>query len=292
MKKGLIVLLALGLASMLGVLGYLVVDTALHPEPTGKDALPVSASQAASSAETASSSSSSAGVQVNVMRELKTQADVLDAIAYEQSQNKDTVGWLSIPGTKINASVVQSFDNATYLRRDERKQENLYGCYFADFTCNFGNREELSPHTVIYGHSDLKDSLDGPKFSELFRFTQEEFAKSHPIIRFSTAQSAMNWQVFAVYYTDLKLDFTKTDLSGAQLTALAEQAKQRSLYHYDVPVNEGDKILSLVTCTVRYGAQEKDQRFVVAAKLLPEGEQAAPVASLQINPEPKQPQFD
>ena len=70
--------------------------------------------------------------QIGVKSQPKTDADVLEALDYELSQNRDTVGWLKIPGTKINNSVLQSYDNVTYLRQDERRKYNLYGCYFAD----------------------------------------------------------------------------------------------------------------------------------------------------------------
>jgi sortase B len=38
-----------------------------------------------------------------------------------------------------------------------------------------------------------------------------------------------------------------------------------------VTVGETDKILTLSTCTVKYGSNDYEHRFVVMAKLVPEG---------------------
>ncbi len=227
---------------------------------------------------------------VGVMKPFKTPADMLDAIGYEITQNTDTVGWLYIPDTTINNSVVQSHNNTVYLRQTERKKPDTYGCYYADFTCNFGARDKLSANTVIYGHSDLKDNPDGQRFSQLFKFTDEVFAANHPVIYFSTAEEYMAWQIFAVYYTDTDLDYISTDLDGPSRTALAQQAKDRSIYQYRVTTGETDQFLTLSTCSVKYGAQEKGQRFVVMAKLLPAGEIPETV-SLTVNQNPVQPKF-
>ena len=60
--------------------------------------------------------------QLNLPREIETQADVLDALDYETTQNQDTVGWLTVPNTRINNSVLQAHDNIAYLRTNERKE--------------------------------------------------------------------------------------------------------------------------------------------------------------------------
>ena len=61
---------------------------------------------------------------------------------------------------------------------------------------------------------------------------------------------------------------------------LAKAAQEKSLYDYGITVGPGDKILTLSTCTVKYGAQDNDHRFVVMARLLPEGAEAPKEARL------------
>lgn len=261
MKK-LLVLLLLVLVAGLGGLGYYAYQSGWLLEEDLGDASQVSASQ------TSDDVSNKEKAQLGVIKPFKSEADAMEALSNEHDQNSDTVGWLYFPGTTINNSVVQSFNNTYYLRKTERKKESIYGCYFADFSCSFGSREDLSPNTIIYGHSDLKDDPEGPKFSQLFKLTDEEFARTHPDISFSTLEDKMKWQIFAVLYTTSDWDYIEADLTGNELVQLVGQAKKESIYTYDVPVGANDKILTLSTCAVKYGTQG-NQRFVVMAKLMP-----------------------
>lgn len=207
--------------------------------------------------------------QIDTRKKGDTPADLQTSLDYEIRQNRDTVGWLLVPGTQINDSVLQSHDNAYYLRRDERRNNAIYGCYFADYECSIGERNELSPNTIIYGHSDLKDNPDGLRFSQLFRFTDEEFAKEHPVIQFAVPGSVMNWEIFSVCYTDLEFDFVHPK-PKAGIDKIAQQGMEKSIYDYGVTVTPDDHILTLSTCTVKYGANDTNHRFLVMAKLLPE----------------------
>lgn len=200
-----------------------------------------------------------------------TGADILEALDYETTQNPDTVAWLYIPNTRINNSVVQSFDNQVYLRANERREYSVYGCYFADAECNVSTRELLNHNTIVYGHSDLQDNPEGPRFSELFKFTDPEFARITPVIEFSTLYDFMDWQVFAVFYTTVDFDYIAAEPEGG-IANLAEEAKKRSIYDYGVEVGEDDHILTLSTCSIRDG-NDGTHRMVVMAKLLPEDAQ-------------------
>lgn len=213
--------------------------------------------------------SSQSGPQLDVTKPIETHADRLEVLDYATQQNQDTVGWLEIPGTSINNSVVQAHDNFAYLRTNEKKEPDVYGCYFADYECSLGERAVFSPNTVIYGHSDLKDNPDGPRFSQLFRFTYPEFAAKTPVIRFSTIQDYMEWEIFAVFYTRTDFDYISAEPEGGA-EALAKAAMERSIYDYGVTVGPEDHILTLSTCTVKEGAEDRSQRLVVMARMLPE----------------------
>lgn len=227
--------------------------------------------------------SAQAEPELNVKQKAANYAEMLESLDYEIMQNRDTVGWLKIPGTDINNSVLQSYDNAYYLRRDERRRDEVYGCYFADYECSTGEREDFAANTVIYGHSDMKDNPDGRRFSQLFKFLDPSFAEMTPCIQFCTAQAAMEWQVFAVFYTDVSFDYIQVNLDGDELVALADAAKKKSIYDYGVQVEPGDRILTLSTCTVHFS--DSSHRFVVMAKLLGEDEEAPVQAFFTEHPE-------
>ncbi|MEA5010178.1 MAG: class B sortase [Angelakisella sp.] len=234
--------------------------------------------------------SGSQSAEIGVMKPVDTMADVLEELSYEISQNSDTVGWLKVPGTTINNSVLQSHNNITYLRFNERKQEDIYGCYFADADGSIGSRDQMSVNTIIYGHSDLKDNPDGPRFSQLFKFTDESFARQTPYIYFSTLDDYMVWEVFAVFYTDTKMQYIYPNLENDLLTDIMNKAKLKSVYNYSVQVSESDKILTLSTCTVK-DKEIADERFVIMAKLVPDGEELKVQANLEVNNDIEPPNF-
>jgi len=294
MKKFLIGLLVLAFVSAIGFLSYIIYDDIANPDNVG-EALPVNASSSGEDSSGSQSSSQQASVRINDMKPVETTTDIFTAIDHEKTENNDTVGWLNIPDTKISNSVLQTNNNAYYLNINERGEQDIFGCYFADYTCSFGSRDDLSENTVIYGHSDVSqdtDQPDGRRFSQLFHFADKEFAAKHPLVYFSTPQESMKWQIFAVFYTDLDLDFTRADLSGDKLVQLANDAKARSLYNYNVEVSQDDKILTLVTCTVKFGKENQSSvRYVVMAKLLDQNEEPSDTSALELNPNPVQPVF-
>ena len=221
--------------------------------------------------------------ELNVRQKARDYAEMLEALDYETRQNRDTVGWLKIPGTEVNNSVLQSFDNAYYLRRDERRNDELYGCYFVDYECSVGGRELLEANTVIYGHSDMKDNAEGRRFSQLFHFLDPAFAAATPCIQFCTPDEPMEWQIFAVFYTDVEFNYIQVLMDGPQRVALAQAAMERSIYDYGVTVGEEDKLLTLSTCTARFG--DSSHRFVVMAKLLGAQEEPPETAAVVDRPE-------
>ena len=84
----------------------------------------------------------------------------------------------------------------------------------------------------------------------------------------------MVWQVFAVFYTDIKFDYINPNPADATFNSLIKKAQDLSFYDYDVEVTSNDKILTLSTCTYRLADDTKlhypnDYRYVVMAKLLP-----------------------
>lgn len=211
-----------------------------------------------------------------------------------REKNEDIVGWLKIDDLEIDGAVVQAENNKRYERQNEWKQYSWTGSYFADYECNLTGREQLSKNTVIYGHNvHFDDNKDGERFSQLFHFTNIDFAKEHPYLYFSTydpaasqdgktlSENDMVWQIFSVFYTttdfnyiQITKDFQNPDsgeITDAQLMNIITEVQKRSEYVYDVPVTAKDKILTLSTCSYRYGKRD-DVRFVVMAKLLAPGE--------------------
>lgn len=220
--------------------------------------------------QASSSNSSSGEITMGELKKPENDADVLEELYSATKQNRDTVAWLQIKGTDINDSVMQSMDNIYYERRNEYKKDDIYGCYFADYECPLGMREEFALNTVIYGHSDLQDNPDGPKFSQLFRFTDLAFAKKTPYIYLTTQDGGkITWQIFAAFFTDTSLNYINIHLEPNQALELANEAIKRSVYDYGIQPEEGDKLLTLSTCSIKDG-NDGTHRFVVMARQMPQ----------------------
>lgn len=231
------------------------------------------------------------------------QAQIADA----KAKNDEIIGWLRIDDTEIDGAVVQAENNTKYERLNEWGEYSWTGTFFADYECNFTGREELSKNTVIYGHNvHYDDDMNGERFSQLFHFTDQDFARNHPYVYFSIAGDAaengentsddMVWRVFAVFYTTTNFDYIRInkdyrdpsqgEITDAQLMNIITEARDRSEYDYDVQVSPTDKILTLSTCSYKYGRRD-DVRFVVMAKLVEEDAALQATASLTINADKK-----
>ena len=202
------------------------------------------------------------------------------------TNNDDTVGWLFVPNTTINNSVLQGPDNEYYLRLDENQQYSFLGCYFADYENTFGSRDALSRNTVIYGHNiNYADPPDGERFSQLFKFVDIECAKNNPYIFFSTLEEDMVFQIFAVAYVPTTLKYIEvgklTDLDYANML---NDLQLRSEYTYpDVEVTPDDKIVVLSTCSYILGQTREDVRLLVVGKLMPAGAELPATANVVEN---------
>lgn len=210
----------------------------------------------------------------------------VDNIASWKAQNSDVIGWLKVPGTNINYPVVQGPTTDYYTAKGYDKNYSKQGVIWVDSNCSVSG--SLSPNTVIYGHNwtnySANPRIGSPSdthFAQLTAFQHLSFAQSHPYLYFSTEGNEMVWQIFAAFYTDI--DFNYISSAGGQW--IIDGAKARSEHIYDVPVSGSDKIITLSTCTRRFGSSNR-QRFVVMAKLV---DSADTSVSITANPNPVRP---
>lgn len=197
-----------------------------------------------------------------------------EALERSIKANPDTVGWITVPNTDINNAVMQSpsdtYETQFYLRRNEKKEDDIYGCYFADFESPVGEREVLEPNTVIYGHSSPGDDPDGKRFSQLFRFANADFAKTTPYVYIATPQERLVFEIFAVFYTKTDFQYNLVQITNEEMRGITQKAEELSLYDYAGEVTAEDRILTLSTCSANF-SPNGDGRFVIMAKLLPAG---------------------
>lgn len=220
-----------------------------------------------------------------------------------KAKNPDAVAWLQVPNTTINDGIVQTTDNDYYYRRDEYKNYSFQGCVWLDYECDLkgGTKEEVPQNTIIYGHNlgnpqGIADDPNDVEFAQILKFNDPEFAKANPYIYLTTEGEDLVYQVFAAFYTQSKMEpveYIHPAYKAETFKELTNDMKMRSTLNYpDVKVGSDDKIVLLSTCCYKYGtyAVNKDQRFVLAGKLVKSGNYAE-TANVEPNANIKEPTF-
>ena len=178
-----------------------------------------------------------------------------------QRQNKDIIGWLTIPEF-LDEAVVQR-DNSYYLNRDYLGRHNVNGAIFLEETCDLSTR----PYTLmLYGHN----MKTGAMFGCLRNFENISFYKKNPFITFDTAYEKGEFVIFAVGTASLKsydrnyLHFSMLNSDHPLWRKEALEAVQKiSVYHSFIDVTVEDQLLVLVTCV----EDDFERRIVVARRI-------------------------
>ena len=105
-------------------------------------------------------------------------------------------------------------------------------------------------------------------------------------------EEELTWEVFAVSYVPTNFNYiqilkdskvSKTEqITAEQMMSIVKGARDRSEYDYDVEVNEDDKILTLSTCTYKFG-KNSNIRFIIMAKLVTEEDTLVETANITLN---------
>lgn len=236
-------------------------------------------------------------------------------IADYREVNPDVAGWLTVPGTNIHEPVMLSAkSNNYYVQRDWRgtnypnitwQNWDQYPATatYADRRVQFGKgwKNNTSRNIVLYGHNwnNLRDPLkignvEGyTMFAQLPSYTSKKFASKNPYIYFSTGEYEGVWKVFSVAYCEVKTSFiyNSPNPSKEAFGKLIEEWQSRSMYNFNVDVNDKDRLLTLSTCTRQYANMGDRQRFVVVARLLRDGESEKDAVAVEVNEKMKKPQF-
>ena len=159
-------------------------------------------------------------------------------------KNTDTVGYLSVNNTKINYPVVQASTNSYYLNRDFNKRKNSMGWIFMDYR---NDAKDLDKNTIIYGHNIKQGIMFGTlKYALNSSWYKKE---SNQVITFNTPTKNMKWRIFSIYRIPATEDYLKTEFENdEEYMEFLNMLKNRSIYNFNVELNESSKILTLSTC--------------------------------------------
>ncbi len=210
-------------------------------------------------------------------------------------KNPDTVGWIKIPDTNIDFPVVQATDNEYYLSRNFERKSDYRGAIYMDM---YNDPTNLQANTIIYGHN----AYDGTVFSDIDKYQDIEFYKEHPIVEFNTLDSYHKWKICAVFITNQApsednnyiFDFIYPFMEGDVFNWYKGELDKRTLYYTGVDFKDGDKFLTLSSCTRKLdmGSYRAKSSIVVVARMLRDGEaETVDVSKAYVNENPKYPQL-
>lgn len=172
--------------------------------------------------------------------------------------NKDTVGWLQVPGTNVNYPFVQSSDNKYYLTRSFKNTYNDAGWVFLDYRNNGSLSDK---NNIIYAHGRMDGTMFGSLHSTLKKSWYEN--TNNHVIKVSTESYNSLWQIFSIYRIPTTNDYIKVKfVSDSTYTDWLNMIAGRSSINFNTTVSASDRVLTLSTC---YNDNEK---LVVHAKLI------------------------
>ena len=181
------------------------------------------------------------------------------------AQNSDLVGWISIPGTRIDYPVMQSSQEEPdyYLKHDFDKNDDLNGTLFIDARNDYINRDT---NIIIYGHN----MKSGMMFGELKKYLDEDFYNAHKTIEFNTLYERGVYEVIEVGLSEVQYqdenvfryyNFLNAD-SEEEYQEYLNNVAQLSVYGTEIDSTYGDQLLTLSTCN----NYTQDGRMFILAK--------------------------
>ncbi len=187
-------------------------------------------------------------------KEVKIDFDSLISI------NKDTKGYLIIPGTNISYPVVQTSNNEYYLNHNFKKNYNESGWLFADYENKMDGTDN---NIVIYGHSMKNKTM----FGELSKVLHKEWY-SNPDnfnITYLTKNTKYTYKVFSIYKIKAEDYYINTKVKENEFKDFVNNLKSRNIIHNSTSIKDAKKIITLSTCY-----DNLDTRLVVHAVLISE----------------------
>ena len=163
---------------------------------------------------------------------------------------------MKVNGTKIEYVVVQSKDNNYYLTNNFEKKSNSAGWIFSDYRNKLDGTDK---NIIIYGHNMRTKAMFGTLENALTKEWQENKENRH--IVFATENEYSIYEVFSVYQIEAEDYYMTTDFKNNEFKEFVNTIKNRSVFDFEVDVDENDKILTLSTC-----ANNSKYRIVLHAK--------------------------
>ncbi len=182
--------------------------------------------------------------------------------------NEDLVGWMDV-GKDISLPIVH-YDNTFYLDHDFYGKPDDAGTVFINEANSIWPADQ---NLLFHGHN----MRDGSCFGNLDDFRKLDYLKQYPLVHFRTIYDVEATAYVPVALFDASMEASNRDYfdigqirfdSGEELTAFAQSAMNRSMYSLPFDVQEGDRLITLITCSY----SNQNGRFIMLCRALRDGE--------------------
>lgn len=180
-------------------------------------------------------------------------------INFEQllAYNPDVVGWIRVPGTSVNYSLLQGETNQTYLRHSIDRSYNDFGWPFMD---SKNTPDFTDKNTVLYGHN----IVSGLMFADLLYIYNGVLGTDVEIDIYRKDYRLLEYKVFSAYVIDPETYYlTTTFATDEQYSTFLSTMMSRSVIDFHQTVGVDDNIITLQTCT-----SDAKRRVIIHAKLV------------------------
>lgn len=162
------------------------------------------------------------------------------------SENPAVVGWVELPGTRVDYPIVQAStdDPQHYLYYDIDGARSFYGCPYVDSGCLATGGID-SPFVVVYGHH----LVNGEMFSDFAKMTDQGYPEAHPAVLIDTPRGRRTLRVLGARAIDadeegIRIGFATVPEAAAYAASELEGAD--SLLS---PPSGGGRVWLFVTCS-------------------------------------------
>lgn len=164
-----------------------------------------------------------------------------------KKESDDIVGWIYVPGTRINYVVAQGETNNTYLRHLPNGEYSENGTIFMDMDGTAPGM--VDQQTTLYGHHMNDGAMFEPIDASMDQKVFDTFKKVYYITPEMTyvLKPMFTMQVQDDYVDARRTNFDSEKAFTQYLQAALAQAKS-SAKDAAAEVEKADKVLTLVTC--------------------------------------------
>ena len=179
---------------------------------------------------------------------------------FRSADNKNAIGWIKVQGTNIDFPIVYYYDN------DVEDPTHNIGWSFSDY-------KKQEEKMIIYSHN-MKNVSSQPlingkshqRFEPLMGFIYNSFIDDNKYIQYTVNNKNYLYKIYGVSFQEKdKFDNYEGKVSRKYKEDYIKDVKEKSYFDMNVAVSKNDKLLTLVTCTRFFGADE-DYSFVIDAR--------------------------